>query len=148
MTTKTFICTFLLVTCAISSAFSASRTWPASCRGAGDPLTDSPGLQFDMDPTAYCSITDGATYTWNEYLENGSVRGGLVSNATHSNRCRCYSQGYRLWMGRSLHLMEQRWRHQRIPEQERESRMLYHYYRYSGIKEEGQRAHQRSYLAS
>ncbi len=75
MNTKTFICTFLLVTCALSSAFSASRTWPASCRDAGDPLTDPPGLQFDMDPTAYCSITNGATYTWNEYLENGSVRG-------------------------------------------------------------------------
>lgn len=49
----------LLVACALNSAFSAGVKLPASCRNAGDPLMDSPGLQFDMDPTPYCSISSG-----------------------------------------------------------------------------------------
>lgn len=75
MNSKRLFLILLLVACALNSAFSAGIKLPASCRNAGDPLMDPPGLQFDMDPTPYCSISSGSKWTWQERLENGAVQG-------------------------------------------------------------------------
>ena len=75
MNSKRLFLILLLVACALNSAFGAGIKLPASCRNAGDSLMDPPGLQFDMDPTPYCSISSGSKWTWQERLENGAVQG-------------------------------------------------------------------------